>query len=82
MSLGLNSGTGTNDGIYRVKFTDGMEICFITSGGEVSGLTHGDRKFNLVGKGIFFFIKHIFGLQGRTSSCSWFLIPTRRDFFP
>jgi hypothetical protein len=46
----MNSGTGTNDGIYRIRFTDGMEICFISPGGEVSGLTAGDRKFNLVGK--------------------------------
>lgn len=50
MSLGMNSGTGTNDGIYRVRFVDGMEVCFISPGGEVSGLTAGDRKFNLVGK--------------------------------
>ena len=28
-----------------------MEICYITPGGEVSGLTYGDRKFNMVGKG-------------------------------
>lgn len=46
----MNSGTGTNDGVYRVKFDDDMEICFITPGGEVSGLTAGDRRFNIVGK--------------------------------
>lgn len=46
----MNSGTGTNDGIYRVKFDDDVEICFITPGGEVSGLTAGDRRFNIVGK--------------------------------
>ena len=46
----MNSGTGINDGIYKVKFRDGMEICFMTPGGEISGLTAGDRKFNLTGK--------------------------------
>lgn len=48
--MGVNTGTGTNDGIYKVKFADNNEVCFITAGGEVSGLAHGDRKFNIVGK--------------------------------
>ena len=52
----MNSGCGTNDGIFRIKFDDGMEGCYITPGGEVSGLTYGDRKFNMVGKGIFLII--------------------------
>ena len=46
----MNSGTGSNEGIYRVKFEDNDEICFMSPGGEVSGLTAGDRRFNLVGK--------------------------------
>lgn len=46
----MNSGCGTNDGIYKVNFENGSEVCFITPGGEVSGLTYGDRKFNIVGK--------------------------------
>jgi hypothetical protein len=50
ISVGVNSGTGTNDGVYRVRFDDEMEVCFITPGGEVSGLAHGERKFNFVGK--------------------------------
>ena len=47
----MNSGCGINDGVYRVRFDDGEEMCFILPGGEVSGLTYGDRKFNMVGKG-------------------------------
>jgi len=46
----MNSGCGLTDGVYRIEFDDGTDICFITPGGEVSGLTYGDRKFNLVGK--------------------------------
>ena len=52
----MNSGCGTNEGIFRIQFDDGMEICYITPGGEVSGLTYGDRKFNMVGKGKYFII--------------------------
>lgn len=48
--MSLNSGTGINDGIYRVQFDDGVEICFVSPGGEVGGLTSGNRTFNLVGK--------------------------------
>lgn len=46
----MNSGCGTNDGVYKVTFDDGDEICFMTPGGEISGLTFGERKLNLVGK--------------------------------
>jgi hypothetical protein len=46
----MNTGTGTNEGIYKVSFADKTEVCFITPGGEISGLSHGDRKFNLIGK--------------------------------
>ena len=60
--MGVNSGTGTNDGIYRVRFSDNMEVCFITPGGEVSGLAHGERKFNFVGKCTIAAIQHIIGL--------------------
>ena len=48
----MNSGCGTNEGIFRVAYDDGLEICYTSPGGEISGLTYGDRKFNLVGKGI------------------------------
>lgn len=47
----MNSGTGTNDGIFRIYFDDGTKLCFCSPGGEVSGLTYGDRKFNSQGKG-------------------------------
>jgi hypothetical protein len=29
----MNSGCGTNEGIYKILFDDGVEICFITPGG-------------------------------------------------
>lgn len=61
----MNSGCGTNDGIFKVKFDDGMEICYITPGGEVSGLTYGDRKFNIVGKGTCYIIQVIIGLKAK-----------------
>lgn len=41
VELHMNSGCGTNDGIYKVLFDDGTEICFMTPGGEISGLTFG-----------------------------------------
>ena len=33
VELSMNSGTGTNDGVYRITYDDGMETCFITPGG-------------------------------------------------
>lgn len=66
MSLAVNSGTGTNDGIFKVKFDDGIEICFICPGGELSGLTHGDRKFNIVGKCINYSIQLTIGFKTKT----------------
>ena len=33
VELHMNSGCGINDGIYRVKFDDGEEMCFILPGG-------------------------------------------------
>ena len=57
INLGVNSGTGFNEGIYRVKFHDGMEICFMTPGGEIGGLATGDRKFNLSGKCTYYLIQ-------------------------
>lgn len=50
VELHMNSGCGTNDGIFRIQFDDGLIGCYVTPGGEVSGLTYGDRKFNMVGK--------------------------------
>jgi len=51
MKLNINSGTGSNSGVYRIKYNDGEEICYICPSGEVSGLAYGDRKFNMIGKG-------------------------------
>ena len=53
----MNSGSGVNEGLYKVLFGDGTEIFFTSPESEISGLSYGDRKFNLIGKCIFFFIK-------------------------
>ena len=29
----MNSGCGTNDGVFKIKFDDGMEVCYMTPGG-------------------------------------------------
>lgn len=50
MEMQMNSGCGITDGVYRIMTDDGADFNFITPGGEISGLTFGDRKFNLVGK--------------------------------
>lgn len=33
IELHMNSGTGINEGVFRVRFTDGDEIYFNTPGG-------------------------------------------------
>ena len=68
VDLGVNSGCGINDGIYRVSFDDGTDVCFITPGGEVSGLAYGDRKFNVVGKCNSFLTQLIIGLKKKILS--------------
>lgn len=50
----MNSGEGSNDGFYHVKFDDGNEIVFAIPPGEISGLAMGDRKFNVKGTGVYF----------------------------
>lgn len=47
----MNSGKGTNDGIFRINFNDGSRICYCSAGGEVTGVMYGERKFNVQGKG-------------------------------
>lgn len=47
----MNSATGTNEGVFKITFNDGTKICYSSAGGQVSGLTYGDRKFNVQGKG-------------------------------
>jgi hypothetical protein len=76
--VGVNSGTGTNDGIYRVRFPDHTEVCFMTPGGEVSGLAHGDRKFNFVGKCSFFSMQLTIGWPRRIWSLSSLSTPIAR----
>lgn len=50
MDLSLNSGTGYNAGDNVVKFDNGTEIRFRTPGGEITGLTFGERKLTLSNK--------------------------------
>lgn len=56
MKLNINSGTGSNCGVYRIRFDEDEEICYMSPSGEVSGLAYGDRKFNMIGKGTFLLI--------------------------
>lgn len=70
----MNSGCGTNDGVFRIKFEDGMEACYITPGGEVSGLTYGDRKFNMVGKCKYFFTQLTIGYSLKVCLLNQYLI--------
>lgn len=53
MQIGINKGTGINEGDYVVEFTNGTIVKFRTPGGEISGLTVGDRKLNLVDKAFY-----------------------------
>jgi hypothetical protein len=46
----MNGGSGINDGVFLVKFADGMQVCYTTPSGEISGLVYGDRRFNISGK--------------------------------
>ena len=53
MTININSGCGTNDGDFVIEFEGGNTYKYRTVGGEISGITFGDRKLNLVGKGYF-----------------------------
>ena len=46
----MNSGCGINEGYVKVLFDDGLEYWYTSPGGELSGLTFGERRFNIVGK--------------------------------
>lgn len=79
--LGMNSGTGTNDGIFRIDFDDGTKMCCCTAGGEVSGLVYGDRKFNVQGKGRVLFTQAIAGPQQKTFLLRLFTIHQKKVSF-
>ena len=53
MQLNINSGCGINDGDFVIEFQNGTIVKFRTPGGQISGLTFGDRKLNLDGKGYY-----------------------------
>lgn len=52
----MNSGVGYNSGECVVVFDDDptYKIFARSPGGEIQGLTYGDRKFNLSGKGFYY----------------------------
>lgn len=50
MDLSINSGTGNNEGVFKVAFDNGNIIYYTTPCGCLSGLTYGERKLNMVGK--------------------------------
>lgn len=62
MDLSINSGTGNNEGIFKVQFDNGNNFYFTTAAGCLTGLTYGDRKLNLVGKSTFLIIQVIIGV--------------------
>lgn len=33
MKLNINSGAGYNSGVYKIRFDDGEEICYMSPGG-------------------------------------------------
>jgi hypothetical protein len=37
----MNSVSGEYEGVYRIRFKDGLEICFTLPKGELSGLLFG-----------------------------------------
>jgi hypothetical protein len=51
MDLSINSGTGNNEGIFKIEFDNGNTFYCTTPAGCLTGLTYGDRKLNMVGKG-------------------------------
>lgn len=54
MDLSINSGTGNNEGIFKIEFENGNTFYYTTPVGCLSGLTYGDRKLNMVGKSKYF----------------------------
>ena len=50
MDLSINSGRGNNEGIFKIEFDNGNTCYYTTAAGELTGLTYGNRKLNLVGK--------------------------------
>lgn len=63
MDLSINSGTGNNDGIFKVQFDNGNTFYYTTPAGCLSGLTYGERRLNLVGKCNNLIIQVIIGLR-------------------
>ena len=50
MDLSINSGTGNNEGVFKVQFDNGNVFYYTTPAGCLTGLTYGERKLNMVGK--------------------------------
>lgn len=77
----MNSGKGTNDGIFRINFNDGSRICYCSAGGEVTGVMYGDRKFNVQGKGTSIPMQLIVGQKPNTYLRKSSIILLKKDFF-
>lgn len=52
IDLSMNSGVGSNDGEYVIEFDNWPrnKIRMRSPGGEIQGLSYGERKFLLTGK--------------------------------
>jgi len=58
--IGLNSATGSNEGIMTIEFENGQSLIkYRNFSGELSGLVYGDRKLALVG------INHYLDIKNR-----------------
>lgn len=81
MDLSINSGTGVNEGVFKIQFDNGNTFYATTPPGCLTGLTYGDRKLNLVGKCNFTIIQHIFGqTKAYIYSSVSTLLPKPKDF--
>ena len=63
MDLSINSGTGSNEGIFTVEFDSGNKFYYTTSTGCLTGLTYGDRKLNMIGKCNYELIQVFIGIK-------------------
>jgi hypothetical protein len=77
----VNSGCGINDGVFKIEFDDGMEVCYITPGGEVSGLAYGSRKFNIIGKCKCKTIAAYYWIKSEGLFLELVFNPTKKGFF-
>jgi hypothetical protein len=68
MDLSINGGTGCNEGIFTVTFSNGRKFHFTTPPGELAGLTYGERKLCFVEKSNPIIIQPISGISKKAYS--------------